>query len=439
MIKMKKYAIAIITVLLLTFSNCPDIQAKYLVNHAKAGKNATWSLDTEGNMTVEGKGIVDMGGNLYFQYCNKVKKIILKKGITSIKSLSSCYMANQIVFPNTLVSINGSGLQFAKAIKQMVIPNSVKKLGNETFFNCESLQTIQLPSKLKTIGADAFKNCKSLQTLKIPDSVTQIGKGAFDNCSSLETLVLPKRLKKMDADFSKTKSLRKVVNRSKKTILLDSCGGKRVWTVNGKKVTKLAPGKTAVTKGVRYRLTYSVKGGKVSGKLPKYYYYGTTPKLPEVTKEGYDFLGWYWLQCDKSGIPEKFPAKSGKNIELTAMLVKVDVTRLSETTAEFTVKDSVSWREEDMNPPDEVLYVPQYCIRVYTERPTEPYKGRDKDYKAAQYLEVNRGKTVRCEDLAADKTYYYEISFRWFLREGDDFESYGRFCGWHQEREVPGV
>ena len=76
---MKKYAIAIITVLLLTFSNCPDIQAKYLVNHAKAGKNATWSLDTEGNMTVEGKGIVDMGGNLYFQYCNKVKKIILKK------------------------------------------------------------------------------------------------------------------------------------------------------------------------------------------------------------------------------------------------------------------------------------------------------------------------------------------------------------------------
>ena len=230
-----------------------------------------------------------------------------------------------------------------------------------------------------------------------------------------------------------------MVNRSKKTILLDSSDGKRVWTVNGKKVTKLAPGKTAVTKGVRYRLTYSVRGGKVSGKLPKYYYYGTTPKLPEVTKEGYDFLGWYWLQCDKSGIPEKFPAKSGKNIELTAMLVKVDVTRLSETTAEFTVKDSVSWREEDMNPPDEVLYVPQYCIRVYTERPTEPYKGRDKDYKAAQYLEVNRGKTVRCEDLAADKTYYYEISFRWFLREGDDFESYGRFCGWHQERELPGV
>lgn len=321
----------------------------------------------------------------------------------------------------------------------MVIPNSVKTLGNETFFNCKSLQTIQLPSKLKTIGVDAFKNCKSLQTLKIPDSVTRIGKGAFDNCSSLETLVLPKRLKKMDADFSKTKSLRKVVNRSKKTILLDSCDGKRVWTVNGKKVTKLAPGKTAVTKGVRYRLTYSVRGGKVSGKLPKYYYYGTTPKLPQVTKEGYDFLGWYWLQCDKSGIPEKFPAKTGKNIELTAMLVKVDVTRLSETTAEFTVKDSVSWREEDMNPPDEVLYVPQYCIRVYTERPTEPYKGRDKDYKAAQYLEVNRGKTVRCEDLAADKTYYYEISFRWFLREGDDFESYGRFCGWHQEREVPGV
>lgn len=439
MIKMKKYAIAIITVLLLTFSNCPDIQAKYLVDHAKAGKNATWSLDTEGNMTVEGKGAVNIGGKKFARYWTGVKKIVINKGITNIQMVSGFGKAKCIQLPSTISDIGISALSDNESLKKLVIPQKVSAIHERAIQSCKSLQTIQLPSKLKTIGADAFKNCKSLQTLKIPDSVTQIGKGAFDNCSSLETLVLPKRLKKMDADFSKTKSLRKVVNRSKKTILLDSCDGKRVWTVNGKKVTKLAPGKTAVTKGVRYRLTYSVRGGKVSGKLPKYYYYGTTPKLPEVTKEGYDFLGWYWLQCDKSGIPEKFPAKSGKNIELTAMLVKVDVTRLSETTVEFTVKDSVSWREEDMNPPDEVLYVPQYCIRVYTERPTEPYKGRDKDYKAAQYLEVNRGKMVRCEDLAADKTYYYEISFRWFLREGDDFESYGRFCGWHQEREVPGV
>ena len=73
---MKKYAIVIITVLLLTFSNCPDIQAKYLVNHAKAGKNATWSLDTEGNMTVEGQGAVNIGGKKFARYWTGVKKIV---------------------------------------------------------------------------------------------------------------------------------------------------------------------------------------------------------------------------------------------------------------------------------------------------------------------------------------------------------------------------
>lgn len=257
---MKKYAIAIITVLLLTFSNCPDIQAKYLVNHAKAGKNATWSLDTEGNMTVEGKGAVNIGGKKFARYWTGVKKIVINKGITNIQMVSGFGKAKCIQLPSTISDIGISALSDNESLKKLVIPQKVSAINERAIQSCKSLQTIQLPSKLKTIGADAFKNCKSLQTLKIPDSVTRIGKGAFDNCSSLETLVLPKRLKKMDADFSKTKSLRKVVNRSKKTILLDSCDGKRVWTVNGKKVTKLAPGKTAVTKGVRYRLTYSVRG-----------------------------------------------------------------------------------------------------------------------------------------------------------------------------------
>ena len=247
--------------------------------------------------------------------------------------------------------------------------------------------------------------------------------------------MLPKKLKTFQADFSKTKCLKKVVNKSKKWIPLDTCGGKRVWKVNGKKVTRLAPGKTAVTKGVRYQLTYSLSGGKAQGKLPKYYYYGNTPKLPKVKKKGYDFIGWYDLQYGDGYIPEKFPSKSGKNLKLTAMLVQVKVKRISETEAEFCVKDSVSWGSIDE--PGEEICIPQYYIRVYTERPTKPYRDWPRDYKAADYGAMFRGGKRKFSELDPNKKYYYEVSFHWLIKEADDFESDGNLCGWHLGYELP--
>ena len=422
-------------VLILCLADSSALQAKVLVDEEKAGKNATWTLTDDGVMTVEGKGTVELTSDLAYKNKQQVKKIIVKDGISSIRELGSYDNATEIILPKTLTKIEVWSMGFNEAITDLIIPNKVETIGREAFTSCKSLKTIKLSKNLKNIGAKAFKKCKSLKSLTIPNGVTSIGKGAFDDCNSLETLVLPKKLKTFQADFSKTKCLKKVVNKSKKWIPLDTCGGKRVWKVNGKKVTRLAPGKTAVTKGVRYQLTYSLSGGKAQGKLPKYYYYGDTPKLPEVKKKGYDFIGWYDLQYGDGYIPEVFPAKGGKNLKLTAMLVQVKVKRISETEAEFCVKDSVSWGSIDE--PGEEICIPQYYIRVYTERPTKPYRDWPRDYKAADYGAMFRGGKRKFSELDPNKKYYYEVSFHWLIKEADDFESDGNLCGWHLGYELP--
>lgn len=422
-------------VLILCLADSSVLQAKVLVNKKKAGKNATWTLTDDGVMTVEGKGEVEIGGDMYIKYWKDVKKIVIEDGINCISMVSGFCNAISIQLPRTIKQIDVCGLSSNEAVTELIIPSKVETIGREAFTSCKSLKTIKLSKNLKTIGAQAFKKCKSLKSLTIPNGVTSIGKGAFDDCNSLETLVLPKKLKTFQADFSKTKCLKKVVNKSKKWIPLDTCGGKRVWKVNGKKVTRLAPGKTAVTKGVRYQLTYSLSGGKAQGKLPKYYYYGNTPKLPKVKKKGYDFIGWYDLQYGDGYIPEKFPSKSGKNLKLTAMLVQVKVKRISETEAEFCVKDSVSWGSIDE--PGEEICIPQYYIRVYTERPTKPYRDWPRDYKAADYGAMFRGGKRKFSELDPNKKYYYEVSFHWLIKEADDFESDGNLCGWHLGYELP--
>ena len=62
-------------VLILCLADSSVLQAKVLVNKKKAGKNATWTLTDDGVMTVEGKGEVEIGGDMYIKYWKDVKKI----------------------------------------------------------------------------------------------------------------------------------------------------------------------------------------------------------------------------------------------------------------------------------------------------------------------------------------------------------------------------
>ena len=109
------------------------------------GSNLTWTLDSEGVLTISGSGgMHDYDG----------------------PSSPPWYRSRSMV-------------------KSAVIADGVTSIGEWAFFGCGSLTSVTIPNSVTSIGRYAFYYCTSLTSVTIPDSVTSIGGSAFYNCTSL--------------------------------------------------------------------------------------------------------------------------------------------------------------------------------------------------------------------------------------------------------------
>ena len=108
------------------------------------GSNLTWTLDSEGVLTISGSGDMHGYGSSdapWYGSRSRVKSAVIAEGVTSI--------------------------------------------GESAFENCRSLTSVTIPNSVTSIGGCAFDECWSLTSVTIPDSVTSIGDGAFASCTSL--------------------------------------------------------------------------------------------------------------------------------------------------------------------------------------------------------------------------------------------------------------
>lgn len=305
-----------------------DSQAKIVVKNAKAGPHSTWSLDDKGTLTVKGKGKVknvEFPSEL-FRY--SVKKIVVTEGITAIGEdiFRGCRSAEKIVLPDTLQTLERCCFRRFKRLKSIRIPKKVTLLPYAAFQDCTALQSMELPDGLKTMYADAFDGCSSLEKVVVPDSVTHMDRHVFRNCPKLKTIVLPKDLKKANLSFDRCFALRKIQNRSSLPIKLNTASGHRVWRVNGKKMTVLKPGKTAKTRGTKYRISYDLREGEALGQLPETRYYGEEAELPRAVREGDEFIGW--RSPKEWGFGEEFLTLYEGDITLVARFVSLKIESL---------------------------------------------------------------------------------------------------------------
>ena len=130
------------------------------------GSNLTWTLDSEGVLTISGSGDMhgyDLPGAPWYGSRSRVKSAVIAEGVTSIGRYA-------FVDCTSLTSVT--------------IPDSVTSIGSSAFEDCTSLTSVTIPDSVTSIGDWAFSNCTSLTSVTIPDSVTSIGKGAFYNCTS---------------------------------------------------------------------------------------------------------------------------------------------------------------------------------------------------------------------------------------------------------------
>jgi hypothetical protein len=160
------------------------------------GENLTWTLDSEGTLTISGTGNFEnyqWKTSPWYNIRKEIKKIIIKSGVTSIGKCAFCYCASltSITIPDSVTSIGENAFYYCTSLTSVTIPDGVTSIANQTFYNCTSLKSITLPDSVTSIGAFAFRDCESLESIKFPDSVTTIGVCAFGNCKSLSSIAIP--------------------------------------------------------------------------------------------------------------------------------------------------------------------------------------------------------------------------------------------------------
>ena len=164
---MKKYSkVLVITMIVaLVLSTVPAVSTYAAPKKAKV----TYTLK-KGTLTIKGKG--DMPKSMTFKKNKQIKKVVIKKGVTSVSNYAfyECSNLKSVKMPNTVKKIGWHSFEGTK-IKKITIPKTVKTIGNMAFYNCKKLNTVTMPGnfKLKIRQGD-----EELRTLMNTDSVKTI-------------------------------------------------------------------------------------------------------------------------------------------------------------------------------------------------------------------------------------------------------------------------
>ena len=150
--KKKIKNITYIKLMIINFMLMMVISLNFLSKDVSASKksdlNVTASLKS-GVYTISGKGKMTDSAKPKASQKNKIKKVVIKKGVTSIpeKAFKDCTNVSMVNISSTVKEI---GMQaFAgTSIKNIVIPKTVKEIGWGICQDCDLLETMTLPGEI---------------------------------------------------------------------------------------------------------------------------------------------------------------------------------------------------------------------------------------------------------------------------------------------------
>ena len=196
------------------------------------GSNLTWTLDSEGVLTISGSGDMhdyDFPSAPWYDSRSRVKSAVIADGVTSIgwDAFEDCTSLTSVTIPDSVTRIGEQAFDGCKSLASVTIPDSVTSIGDGAFYCCDSLTGIwvnegnnnysndasgvlfdkgmtaliqcpggfsgayTIPDSVTSIDNRAFYSCKSLTSVTIPNSVTIIGERAFSYCTSLTSVTIP--------------------------------------------------------------------------------------------------------------------------------------------------------------------------------------------------------------------------------------------------------
>lgn len=162
-----------------------------IVDSGTCGSNLTYTLDSNGVLTISGTG--DMQNSSFGWDKDLIKSVVINDGVTSIgrSAFLNCTGLTSITIPDSITSIGGYAFRGCTGLTSVMIPDGVTSIGNYAFYGCTGLTSVTIGNSVTNIGDCAFYNCSSLTNITIPDGVTSIGDYAFRGCTGLRSITIP--------------------------------------------------------------------------------------------------------------------------------------------------------------------------------------------------------------------------------------------------------
>ena len=159
-----------------------------------SGNNLTWSLDSDGVLTISGSGAMEDFANAskvpWYSKRTNVKTVVIESGVTNIgkDAFTGIYSLVNATISDTVTSIgnrafSNSGLtnfEFSDA-------GNLKTIGNSAF-NSTQIKNMVIPDGVTTLGSYIF-GYGPIKSVTIPASVTSIGNYFFEETSSLNEVI----------------------------------------------------------------------------------------------------------------------------------------------------------------------------------------------------------------------------------------------------------
>ena len=134
-----------------------------------------------------------------FQY-NFNLLLILAAGILALFFSTECAQAKvKTTIKNGVCTVSGKGAMtddcsYNKKIKKVIIKKGVTSLPEEAFTKCKNLKDVVIADSVKKIGAYAFMET-NLREITIPNSVKKMGEGVVNYCKNLKKIKMPGNVK----------------------------------------------------------------------------------------------------------------------------------------------------------------------------------------------------------------------------------------------------
>ncbi len=162
------------------------------VASGSCGSSATWTLDTQGVLTIKGSGAMENYSSYtaspWYSYRSDITSIVISSGITTVGKYAFAYTkAASVTIPKGVTQINEGAFYGCSSLTSVSIPDSVTEIDQGAFCNCTSLSSITLGSNLATVKDYAFQNT-AITKLSLPASVSSFSSLSCYGCSKLSSI-----------------------------------------------------------------------------------------------------------------------------------------------------------------------------------------------------------------------------------------------------------